>query len=153
MTISTLPAAIDALVYDLLPVVPALRGVTICDGAALEDVADDVVAVGLAPDDVDIDAETMTTTIGDGLGEDYEIMCVVRSWVGGGQIRPRRLRAFELLTAVHDTLRANRKLAVDGSPTVIHAHISRWKYLPIVAQSASVVSLVFWIHCSAHPDR
>lgn len=128
MATSAVPAAIDALL-GILRAAPGLSGVEVLDGPPVGDQAEaDYVIVGWNPED-DQAADVQQDFAGAGArtrDEDFQLHCVVDTWSGDTEVKPRRDRAFALLAAVEDALRAT-----DAAPeaptlngTVLWAHLT-----------------------------
>ncbi|MFI8254081.1 hypothetical protein [Streptomyces filamentosus] len=108
MATSAVPFAIDALL-EILRAAPALAGVQVIDGPPTEDQSvSDQLFVGWQPGDSE-GASLMQDFAYAGArrrNETAVINCWIDVWSGDSSIRPRRLRAFELLAVVEDALRA-----------------------------------------------
>lgn len=109
MATSAVPAAIDALL-EILRAAPALAGVQIVDGPPVDDQAvPDQLCVGYQPDEGESAAMSQDFAYAGARrrDEDGAISCWLEAWSGDKEMRPRRLRAFELLAVVEDVLRAS----------------------------------------------
>lgn len=104
---SAVPATLDALVA-LFQV--KLAGTQIVDGPPTVDVAGDVVAVGVTPDDPGDVASTEDIA---GLGavqESFDVLCLARSWSGGDGVKAQRDRTYRLIAAVKTAVAADESL-------------------------------------------
>ncbi|MFI6103162.1 hypothetical protein [Streptomyces sp. NPDC051310] len=114
MATSAVPAAIDALLA-LLQAAPELAGVQVLDGPpAVDMAAADFISVGWQPESDDA-AQLQQRFAYAGArrrDEEFVILGWLESWTGDADIRPRRLRAFELLATLETILRAT-----DAAPT------------------------------------
>ncbi|MBP2583396.1 hypothetical protein J3A78_003874 [Streptomyces sp. PvR006] len=109
MATSAVPAAIDALL-EILRAAPALAEVQIVDGPPVDDQAvPDQLCIGWQPGDSE--SATMLQEFAyagaRSRNEEGVITCWIDCWSGDIDIRPRRLRAFEVLAVVEDALRAS----------------------------------------------
>lgn len=140
-TATAIPAAIDAL-FVQLAATPELRGVQIIDGPPIEDIQQDVIAIGLSPDSADIMAQaTLADLANDQDSEVFEILGLTRSWSGSGDLRPRRVKAFALLDGVQTALKADPTLG----GVVGKARLSRVVYVPYRAAQGVFVTVPFFI--------
>lgn len=119
---SAVPAALDALVALFGSRVSA----QIIDGPPTQDVAGDVVAVGLAPSEP-VDVQSTETIAGfDTVEEFFDVLCLARSWSGNDGVKAQRDRTYVLLDAA--------KTAVLEDPTlsgvVTRARFSGSTYMP-----------------------
>lgn len=104
---SAVPSALDALVALFAVKLP---GTQIVDGPPTVDIAGDVVAVGVTPDDP---SDVQSTEDIAGLGavqESFDVLCLARSWSGGDGVKTQRDRTYRLLTAVKSALAADESL-------------------------------------------
>ncbi len=105
------PAVLDALL-DAFRAHPGLRGVHIWDGPALPSSEQDSLAVGGVGSERD-DPEVTSTFTNAGLGrraETIDVSCQILCWTGDTDMRPRRERAYVLLTAADGALAVDRTL-------------------------------------------
>lgn len=128
MATSKVPAAIDALV-SILRAASGLSGVTVIDGPPVGDQADtEYVYVGWQPDsDNAVEfAQDFNATGARTRDEEFSILCTVDTWDGGDDVAARRARAFALLAALEDAIRAT--VAAPTAPTlnntVLWAHLT-----------------------------
>lgn len=143
-TASAIPAAIDGILAALNNT-PELVGVQIVDGPTTADVRGDVIAVGLAPEDLEINATHTIAGLLTGQ-QDFDVMCLARSWSGSTILKPHRDRAFAMVTAVRDALDADRSLG----DRVTRARISSVIYIPAqIAAQGAMVSVVFFVSINA----
>lgn len=104
---SAVPATLDALValFGL-----RLSGTQIVDGPPTVDVAGDVVAVGITPDEA---TDVQSTEEIAGLGaveESFDVLCVARSWSGNDGVKAQRDRTYLLLAAVKAAVAGDESL-------------------------------------------
>lgn len=143
---TAIPAAIDALIARLAAT-QELRGVQIIDGPPIEDVQQDVIAIGLSPDTLDISTQaTVTDLAGLNDEETFEILGFTRSWSGDGDLGPRRAKAFELLDGVQTAIKSD--LTLGG--VVGRARLSRAVYVPIRAAEGVIVTVPFFIEVNTY---
>lgn len=141
---SAIPAAIDGILAALRDA-PGLAGVQIIDGPTTADVPGDVIAIGLAPDDLEINARHTVAGLLTGQQE-FDVMCLARSWSGSTNLKPRRDRAFALVSAVQAALDTDRSLG----EAVTQARISSVIYIPAqIASQGALVTVVFHIQIDA----
>ncbi|MER7063960.1 hypothetical protein [Streptomyces albidoflavus] len=118
-----MPDVIDALVA-LFGAAPALAGVKVVDGPLVtNDPLPQAVFVGYDGDPEGegqaADMSQEWAAIGQkARDESFTVTCAVAAWKGSTTVRPIRLRAFELLAAVEDALRADPALGL-SPPTVV----------------------------------
>lgn len=114
MATSSVPGAITALTA-LLQASADLTGVTVIDGPPTVNVpSEDAVFVGWQPD-TDEAAQFVQDFAYAGArrrNEEFDVLCYLESWSGTKDIPARRTRAFALLAAVENVLRAT-----DAAPT------------------------------------
>lgn len=109
------PAAIDALVA-LAEGLPALEGVAISDGQTLDGgTAKDRLCIGWDGNDDGDNQAVASSQEWAGLGakakdESLIITCAVIAGTGNGDVKPMRDRAYEILGAFADGLRADPSL-------------------------------------------
>lgn len=97
---TAIPAAVDAL---LAATKRALPGVQVHDGQPVVSLANDCVVIGYDPDRA---AADQTESSG-GLVTDrdtFDIVGLVSSWAGDAEMRPRRVRVFEMYAALRAEL-------------------------------------------------
>lgn len=109
MATSAAPAVIDELLQ-ILRAASELTDVQIIDGPPLEDQSvPDQLIIGWQPGEGE--AATLQQDFAYAgarqRNEDGSIVCWIDCWSGDAEIRPRRLRAFELLAVVEGILRAS----------------------------------------------
>jgi hypothetical protein len=130
VTVSVIPSVIDALVARLQAATAdpdsGLHEIQIIDGPPVEDVEGEFVAVGLQPEDVNIDADFTRSDVVQGTREDFSLICMCRSFQGATDIAARRRVAFDLLDAVDQAINADQSLGGACS----QAWISRVEYRP-----------------------
>ncbi len=105
---SAVPGLLNALL-DRLRTHSGLRGVRVWDGPPLPSSEQDQLSIGDAQDDP---AVTSTLT-GNSLGrrvETVDVACRILCWTGDTNMRPRRQRAFALLTTVAEALSVDPSL-------------------------------------------
>lgn len=151
MATSTVPAAIDALLT-IVRAAPGLAGVHILDGPPVEDMSSaDLLAIGWQPE-----AEEAAQIVQDFANagarrrdEDFAIQCWAESWTGDASMSERRTRAFALLAAVEDALRATD--AAPQAPTlggaVQWAHITSVTLRQSSTDQGVRVGLAFTVTC------
>jgi hypothetical protein len=123
-TTSRVPDVIDALVA-LFAAAPGLAGVKVLDGPVVTgSPLKDVVFVGYDGDpDEDgglaVEFSQEWASIGQrARDETFTVTCAVLAWRGSTAVRPVRVRAFALLAAVEDALRAAPDLG-QPPPTIV----------------------------------
>lgn len=119
---SAVPAVLDALVA----VFTARVSAQIVDGPPTQDVAGDVVAVGLAPSEP-AGVQSSETIVGyDTVEEFFDVLCLARSWSGNDGVKAQRDRTYAVV--------ATAKAAVSEDPTlggvVTRARIAGSTYMP-----------------------
>lgn len=122
MATSRVPDAIDALVA-LFGAAPALDGVKVVDGPLVTgDPLREAICVaydGAEGGGEAVDIQQEWASIGQkARNETFTITCAVVVWGGATKVRPARERAFALLAAVEDALRADPSLGLPP-PTVV----------------------------------
>lgn len=153
MATSRVPAAIDALV-SILRASAALSGVVVHDGHPGSDLEDaDLVVVGWDPESgsavemrQDFNAAGARTR-----DEDFDILCWLQSWTGDTDMSTRRLRAFALLGAVEDALRATgaAPTAPTLTGTVLWAHLTAAQVQQGRSPDGVIVGVSFRVTCRA----
>ncbi len=99
---SGVPAVLDALL-DRFRAHPGIRGVRVWDGPPLPSSDQDQVSIGDAQDDPAVTSTLASTSLGR-RAETIDVACRVLCWTGETDMRPRRLRAYAILTTVADVL-------------------------------------------------
>lgn len=153
MATSRVPAAIDALV-SILNGAEVLSGVVVHDGHPGTDLEDaDLVVVGWDPESgssvdmrQDFNAAGARTR-----NEDFDVLCFAQSWTGDTDMSARRTRAFALLAAVEDALRATS--AAPDAPTlggaVLWAHLTAAQVTQARGPDGVIVGVSFRVTCRA----
>jgi len=120
MAVSRFPAVVDAVVT-ALKAAPGLASAVVSDGLPItEDRLTDLVIIGNGGQPEDTRAGTISQEYHDLAGVDstrdetVQVFCCVISQTGDVDVAATRTRAFDLLGAISDTLRANYKLGVSG---------------------------------------
>lgn len=129
---SALPAVLDALVSRFSSALPAAQ---VIDGPPTVDVAGDVVAVGLAPDDpspADATQEAVGLSV---RRESFDVMCLARSWSGNDGVKAQRDRTFLLLASVQEALRDDPSLG----GIVLGADFGGYTYSPYLTPDGFLV--------------
>lgn len=104
---SVVPAAIDGLVALFAANV---RDVQIVDGPPTENIRNDVIGVGLAPQEPS-DVEATNTIAGlDADLEQFTVVCVARSWSGNNSLKAQRDRTYRAVDAAKAAIKANPTL-------------------------------------------
>lgn len=104
---SAVPVALDALVALFQA---KLSGTQIVDGPPTVDIAGDVVAVGLAPEDAtDVQSTEQIAGLG-AVEESFDVLCVARSWSGNDGVKAQRDRTYLLLAAVKAAVSADESM-------------------------------------------
>lgn len=151
MATSTIPAAIDALV-SILQASAGLSGVTVIDGPPTGDQSDtDYVYVGWQFEgDTSVEMRQDFAHLGARKRDElFDILCSLDTWTGDTDVQARRARAFELLGAVEDALRAT-----DAAPqaptlngTVLWAHLTQGALMQRHTTDGVQVGLNFRVSC------
>lgn len=156
MATSRVPAAIDALV-SILRASSALSGVTVFDGppaGSNSDQADaDYVYIGWQPDS-DIAAEITQDFAAAGArtrDEEFSIPCTVDTWSGDSDMSARRARAFVLLAAVEDAIRATgaNPTAPTLNSAVLWAHLTGGSLEQASSEKGVRARIPFTVTCRA----
>ena len=153
MATSRIPAAITALVA-LWQAAPGLAGVTVVDGPPTSDQSDpDYVYVGWQTGE-DAAAEMAQNFANAGArsrDETFDILCQTDSFTGDADVAARRTRAFQLLAAIEDSLRATG--AAPSAPTlggaVLWAHLTQARLIQRNTDQGVQVGIAFRISCHA----
>jgi hypothetical protein len=153
MASSAIPAAIDALL-EILGVAPGLSGVQVIDGPPIGDMsAQDYVAIGWQEDseeavqmEQDFNAAGARTR-----DENFTILCWLDTWTGDSDVRARRVRAFALLAAIEDAIRASgaSPAAPTLNGTVLWAHLTGGLLKQANTDKGARAGLAFTITCRA----
>lgn len=124
MTVSTIPAVVDALVAAARA---ALPGVQVLDGGPVTDLQPDVVCVGHTgePGEASIDARQTDSDYGGATSrETYQITCLASSWRGDTTAaKTVRDRAFEMVAALAAGLDADQTLGGVAARVDIATHL------------------------------
>lgn len=132
----------------------ALSGVTVVDGPPVGDQADtDYLYVGWQPDS-DTAADMRQDFAYAGArrrDEEFDIFCVVDTWSGDSDVKTRRDRAFVLLGAVEDALRATdvAPTAPTLSGAVLFSHLTGGVLQQAATPQGVRVRIPFTVHCRA----
>lgn len=140
---------LDVAVLKLVELITGLFSVEdpdveVLDGPSVDDVGQDVIAIGLTASDATTDAEVQIA----GLltdRETYEIECLVRSWTGDDDLPARRAKAFEMYERVAKIIVGNPTL----DRTVARARISGVSYFPARLPEGAVASVTFRVRIDA----
>lgn len=145
MATSTIPAAIDGLIT-VLSASTALTGVLILDGPPGPNTPKDYVAVGYAEDGGSVQGQQAPAGLGNlRRSETYDISCQLSSWKGGKDLPSVRARAFELLAAVEDAIRAGATL----NGAVIFADITTIAFDQYQTEQGPVATIDFAVTVQA----
>lgn len=156
MATSKVPAAIDALV-SILRASSALSGVRVIDGppaGSTSDQADnDYVYVGWQPDS-DIAAEMTQDFNAAGArtrDEAFTIPGTIDTWSGDTDMSARRARAFVLLAALEDAIRATgaNPTAPNLNSTVLWAHLTNGNLEQASTEKGVRARIPFAVSCRA----
>jgi hypothetical protein len=152
---SKVPAALDALV-SIFGAASGLSGVTVVDGPPVGDQSDqDYLYVGWqfdAEGGAGVEARQDFNAAGARTrDEDFDILCQLDSWTGDTDVSARRARAFVLLAAVEDAIRAT--VVAPTAPTlnnaVLWAHLTQHSLIQQHTDSGVQVGIKFRISCRA----
>lgn len=139
---STLPAAIDALVTVLTR---ELKPAQVIDGPETTGVVGDVVWVGITPDDPTTDAAEDVAGLRR-TRETFEVRCQARSWSGTAKVAEQRKKAYALVNKVSGALRIDPSLG----GVVLQARVAGSLYTPyLTADGKLVVDVIFRVQISA----
>lgn len=154
MATSTVPAALSALV-SILRAAAALSEVVVHDGHPGSDLEDaDVLVVGWDPETSaavdfrqDFNAAGARTR-----DETFDILCFAQSWTGDSSpeaVAARRVRAFALLAAVEDALRATNDapMAPTLNGSVLWAHLTAGQLRQSRGPDGAIAGVPFRISC------
>lgn len=126
MTTSRIPDVIDVLVTRL-DAAPTLDGVKVIDGPIVtNDPLHEAVYIGYDGDPEGDGAAVEFTQVWASIGqrargETFSVTCAVVVWKGSTKVRPVRLRAFEVLAAIQDVVRADPSLGLPPPSVVAFA--------------------------------
>lgn len=150
---SSVPAVLQALVSTLSGA-PALEGVPVFDGPALDGTSQDaVVTIGYTGDPDDPSTVTGQDEY-DGMStarsrEQYTVRCAVSVRDGTGDPAAPRTRAFDLLSAIGGVLAANPSLG----GACMQAGIGAWNLIDDQATTGAVATIAFGIDVDAFSSR
>jgi hypothetical protein len=147
-----IPDGIDALLRVIEPVLLSTEdddtvSIQLFDGPEFEWPEAEFVAVGLQPDDLQINAFSLaagpfTDT------EEADILCMIRSTSGGGSTRDRRVRVYAQMDAIREAVRADNTLGHNADPDGPHvgeAWVSSSLYAPEASGRGRCVTLIFTV--------
>lgn len=153
MATSRVPAAVDALLA-ILRASAALSGVSVVDGPPTTNLSDlDHVFVGYQPN---VEAAVQLAQSFNAAGartrdEDFGIACYAEARSGDTDMQARRARAFALVAAVEEALRAT-----DAAPTaptlngtVLWSHLTAGNVFQGQRDSGAVAGVEFTVTCRA----
>jgi hypothetical protein len=153
MATSAVPAAVDALLA-ILRAAPALAEVRIVDGPPSVNLTErHRIYVGWSPGaeqavDITQDFASAGARTRD---EDFGIACYAETRTGDKDMALRRAKAFELLAAVEDALRATNDVptapTLDG--TVQWAHLTAGSLVQEQSDGGALAGLAFTVTCRA----
>lgn len=118
--------------------------VDVLDGPSIDDIGQDVVAIGISAEDLTSDSSLETA----GLGTDretFDLVCLVRSWNGDSALEPRRARAFQIFRSIADLIKLDPRLG----NAVARARIVGISYNPARLPEGAVASLTFRVRIEA----
>lgn len=139
---TAVPDAIDAL-YETLKA--GLKPATVIDGPATPNVSGDAVWVGITPEDPTTDAPRATAGLRVSR-EQFEILCLARSWSGSADVAKQRRRAYALVKQASTVLDADKTLG----GVVLMARLAGSLYTPYYTEQAQfVVDVVFRVSIDA----
>lgn len=137
------PVVLDALVH-ILTAAPSVP-VKVFDGPETQwPERVDLIAVGLSPENLANPARRDPAGFS-ATAESADITCLARSWAAGSTVKPRRDRAYQLLSAVIDVIAADRTLGGACS----HAEVTGSIYLPFQTPKGLLVDVVFTVRATA----
>lgn len=142
---SVMDAALSAL-YDLVfnDLAHSQPDAEVLDGPSIDDVGQDVVAIGLAAEHSNVDGSFdiagLTTEM-----ETFDLECLVRSWTGDDDLSARRARAFELFEEVARIIKRDPSLG----GAVTRARISGVSYNPARIPEGAIASVTFRVRIEA----
>lgn len=144
MPVSTVPAAIDALVA---AIAAALPGVQVVDGQPIA-TEDDVIAVAFTglPGEAGVEMRRAQADLSYGSDqESYDIVCLASAWTGGTDPKKVRDRAYELIEAVAAEVARDRTLG----GTVAQAGLSTDSFAQEQTTKGAVATVRFVVHVEA----
>jgi hypothetical protein len=153
MATSTIPAAIDHLVTAVRALPAFAAPVVVCDGWP-DQRGNTGIVIGVTPDDDTTDDLNMHAELGaQAQWEEYDIPCLVWSYVGGGQesMKTARDAAFALYDALDTYLRAHRSLddvLRSGTAYISRVAVQQTGNAPEAGEGRSCV-LAFTIRCKS----
>lgn len=113
-------------------------------GPSIDDIGQDIVAIGIAADDASMDSSLEIA----GLQTDretFDLVNMVRSWNGDPELEGRVTRAFELFEEVAALITADPRL----NKTVARARITNISYLPSRLPEGAVATVTFRVRIEA----
>lgn len=130
---SAVPAAIDALVAKFKSRFAGT--VTVIDGPPTQNATGDLIAIGMAPEDV-VGVESTEFISGlSSSSESFPVLCLARSWSGNASARDQRLRTYRLVDAVREELAQDPSLG----RAVTRARFAGSTYEPWRAEGGALV--------------
>lgn len=153
MATSAVPGAITELLA-ILSADAGLTGVEVIDGPPTGDMsATEYVAVGWQPDgeeSVQI-AQDFNAAGARTRDEDFAILCWIDTWTGDSDVSARRVRAFELLAVVEDSIRASgaSPTAPNLNGSVMWAHLTNAVLKQANTDQGVRAGIAFTITCRA----
>lgn len=118
--------------------------VDVLDGPSVDDVGQDVVAIGISVDDNSLDSNFQTAGLR-AEQETFDLVCMTRSWNGDADLAPRRERAFELYRAIAEIISSNPRL----DRTVARARIMGVSYAPTRLPEGAIATVTFRVRIEA----
>lgn len=118
--------------------------VDVLDGPSIDDIGQDVVAIGISAEDLSMDSSFEIA----GLCTDretFDLVCLVRSWTGDADLSARRARCFELFRSIAELIKSDPRLG----NTVARARIAGISYNPARLPEGAVASLTFRVRIEA----
>lgn len=153
MATSSIPAAIDHLVTAARGLPAFAAPVVVCDGWP-DQRGNTGIVIGVTPDDDTTDDLNMHAELGaQAQWEEYDIPCLVWSYVGGGQeaMKTARDAAFVLYDALDTYLRQHRSLGdvlKSGTAYISRVAVAQTGNAPEAGEGRSCV-LSFTIRCKS----
>lgn len=146
MDVTIIDAAIDKL-YELVSTRFAITqpDVDVLDGPSIDDVGQDVVAIGISADENSMDSDLQIADLGGGNMETFDLVNMVRSWTGDDDLPQRRARALELMREVAEIIRDNPRL----DRTVARARVRAISYQPTRLPEGAVATVTFRVRIEA----
>lgn len=130
---SAVPAAIDALIVVFER--RFARSATVFDGPPTQNATGDLVAVGLAPDDVATIESTQSIGGLRAVRETFPVLCLARSWSGNASVREQRQRTYRMIDVVREELESDPSLG----RAVTRARFAGSTYTPWRHESGALV--------------